>query len=210
VNVLSEEVLTFILIWVSPAALMTLFQYPTRRFDQYAGALLAAAIIMVPLSQLLYAAYPVARLYAVYMALVSMFSYLLVRRLGYPLTQALSLASCACLLSSYYWETPWIIRNLVVYEWAEGWRIHLLDWIVSSLGIFYLWFLAKATGFRATLGAAAFLGAALLYSVGWMLLLNVPPGFSDALVWNQWGMMVMRMVAAVAVFNALNVRRQPT
>lgn len=198
---LSPVVLYFILIWVSPGLFMVLFQYPTRKYDGYVGLFLIMSILIIPLSVLVYGIYPPTRLLLMYVCATSYLTYIINRVFDYPLPQAFSLSSMACLLSSFYWELPWLIRNAIIVGWED-------DWIIHSLGLFFLWFLIKAVGFKKEVKSIFILLIVLAVSTVWMLYTNLPPGLNDPLIWNNYPFMAIRISSIIAVVKSLNLVKQ--
>jgi len=188
----------FIANFVSPIYLMLLFRLKTQRLNLLVPTLFVGSIVAVPLAVYICLTNVIGILYVVYWYIFVVLAYLL--RTSYDAPQAISVAAMTVFLSSYWWEIPWLVRN----AWITGFE---WDWLLHALGLFYLWFLHEAVGFRKNLDAVVALLVSLSISTLYMVLVNIPLGVHDPYVWNSVGFMEIRILSALTVLYSLKVKK---
>ena len=197
----SHWCMNFIFVWVTPAFFMVLYEYDTPRYNLWSRAIPYILLLSLPFTGVYYLIYPTIRPFALYGYITIIATYMMCRVYWVNLPKAVSISAIACVLSSYYWELPWLVRNAVLVGYENDWILHLL-------GLVFLWFLVKFVGFKKTWGVAGRLLAVLALSTWYMIFTGIPPGASSARMWNGWGFMAIRTMSTATVMLSLDLEKQ--
>jgi len=204
--VLSVQVLYFILLWVVPGYLMVLIKYDTPRFNAYSKYIPYLLLVVMPVAGPLYYSNPLRRLLIFYGYMVSILSFTLTSLYKKNLVWAFSVSGITCLISSYLWEFPWLVRNAIV-KGPEP------DWVLHFMGLFFVWYVASNIGFKKdnrTKGVVVgFLIVATLFMIstgmGPYSASDVTEAVENAYVWNSNGFMFIRTLSIFTVFQSLDL-----
>lgn len=194
---LSWGVLVFIAIWVSPPFFMVLYHYDTAKYN-WINTLIPVSLLFSPISFIYAVRNPVFRLFFLYIYSTMFLTFFTRIYYNYNLTRALSVSAMSCLLASYYWEVPWLIRNAVIVGFETDWFLHLF-------GGFFVWFLYKNVGFKNSWKTGLALIFALGLSAYYMFYSQIPPFVTDALVWNSKEFIFIRLVSIISIYFSLNL-----
>jgi len=203
---LSFTVLYFILLWVVPGYLMVLIKYDTPRFNGYSKYIPLLLFVFMPFAGNLYYANPVRRLLIFYGYMVSILTYTLTKFYGKNLVWAFSVSGITCLVSSYLWELPWLLRNAFVTGPEP-------DWVLHFMGLFFVWYVASNIGFKKDRDSKIVIVLFLIVSTLFMIYTGYGVGYAsdksafieNAYVWNSNGFMFIRALSILTVLQSLDI-----
>jgi len=193
---LSYPVLYFILIWVGPGFLMVLFKYDTPKFNGLTKFIPLGLMMGIPVAAPLYYSEPMRRLIILYSYMFLILSYMIATFYQFNLVKAVSVGGLICVLSSYLWEVPWLVKNAVVVGWEDDWILHLM-------GLFYYWYIRDAIGFKKDYPTKLMIALFLGFSTWYMFYTGIGPNVYDAMVWNANNFMYLRIASIFVVFQSL-------
>jgi len=206
---LSLQVLNFIIIWVIPGYLMVLIKYDTPRFNKYSKYVPYVLLGLLPVMGPLYYQNPLKRLLIFYGYMVSILTYIITKLYKKNFVWALSVSGITCLVSSYLWELPWLVRNALVTGFEP-------DWVLHFIGLFFVWYVSSNIGFKKTMLSKIvviiFLGVSTLFMIqtgmGPYAASDVDKVVENAYVWNSNGFMFIRSLSILSVLQSLDLKNK--
>lgn len=195
---LSQQVLYFILIWIGPVFLMVLFDYDTPKFNKLTIYIPFILMVLLPIVGPYYFSNPVNRLIILYGYMFMLVTFVMSYFYGNNLVWSISVGGLTCILSSYLWEIPWLIKNAVVTGFETDWILHLA-------GIFYFWFIKNRIGFKQDKTIKIMIGTFLALSTWYMFYTGIGPQIYDAVIWNANTFMFIRALSIFVVFHSLEI-----
>lgn len=191
--------------WMQPIFWMLFFHHKTTKLDKFFKPLVAfifTSIIIIELIPSLrttiYSVYPTIILLYLYALFGCIFSAYLMNVKKWHLPQALSISALVVFIGSFYWETPYIIRNaiLVGFEW---------DWFLHIMGFFFVWYIRDSIGWcknRKKLIVLTLIG--LIFSTIIMILIPIAPSVVAPKIWNSFPYFLNRIICTTIVFILIN------
>lgn len=194
--------LLFIVIWIQPIFWMVLFNFKTDKLDRlfkpFAICLVVVVIagfassVNVPIRSI----YTTVRLMLLYSILGCVFTWYLMDTKKWHLPQALSISALAVFIGSFYWETPYLIRNAILtgFEW---------DWLLHIMVVFLVWYIRDSVGWCPDRRKLVYLTSiGLVISMIVMIIDPIPPGATAN--WNAPHYLLNRAVCSIIIFILIN------
>ena len=175
---------------------MVLLKYDTPKFNRLTKFIPLFLMMVMPFAGPLYYSEPMQRLIIFYSYMFMILSYMLATFYQFNLVKAVSVGGLICVLSSYLWELPWLVKNAIVIGWEDAWILHLM-------GLFYFWYMKNAIGFKKDYPTKLMIALFLVLSTWFMFYTGIGPNFYDAVVWNSNSFMYIRITSIFVVFQSL-------
>ena len=195
---LSEQVLYFIFLWIGPVFLMVLLDYDTPRFNKLTIYIPLFLMCLLPITGPLYFANPMRRLLVFYGYMFMLVTFVMSYFYGNNLIWSLSVGGLTCIVSSYLWEVPWLIKNAIVTGFETDWILHLA-------GVFFFWFLKDKIGFKQEKTIKIMIATFLAFSTWHMFYTGIGPKMYESVIWNGNDFMFIRAVSIFVVFHSLKL-----
>jgi len=188
----------FTIFWVQPIWWMLFFHNRTKRLDSLSSILMVAItglfifLYYVPSGQQLLEQFASSRLIFVYLTIGLLMSNVLERR-GWHFPQAISISALVVFIGSFYWESPFLIKNALTTGFQSDWLLHIT-------GLFMVWFIKDSIGWKTDKFSLGLVIVGFISATVFMLFWPVPLGVVGSDIWNSTYFMIDRMICTVITF----------
>lgn len=195
----------FVLLWVQPIWWMFFFHNKRTDLDKYFSkfaiglALLGSVLYLIPITRaFVFSTKPVVSLMVFYTTIGLVFTHILMFRYKWHLPQAMSMSALIVFIGSFYWESPYLIRNAFLLG-PE------LDWVLHITGLMFFWYIKDTVGWKKdpitlVLVVFGFFMATVFMKFG---PLPSPDPTKAYIVWNSPYYLSDRLICTVIAFFAI-------